>query len=59
VVAIERLKNWFKSELIAWFLRNESPEQKLVKRIQELIKTFELKTPFKEVLNNSIPKIAS
>lgn len=30
------------------FLRNESPEQKLVKRIYELVKTFELKAPFKE-----------
>jgi len=30
------------------FLRNESPEQKLVKRIQDLVKTFELKAPFKE-----------
>lgn len=30
------------------FLRNESAEQKLVKRIQDLVKTFELKAPFKE-----------
>jgi hypothetical protein len=30
------------------FLRNESPEQKLVKRIQDLVKTFELRAPFKE-----------
>ena len=30
------------------FLRNESPEQKLVKRIQDLVKTFDLKAPFKE-----------
>lgn len=30
------------------FLRNESPEQKLVKRIQNLVKTFELAVPFKE-----------
>lgn len=30
------------------FLRTESAEQKLVKRIQNLVKTFELQTPFKE-----------
>lgn len=30
------------------FLRSESSEQKLVKRIQELVKTFELRAPFKE-----------
>lgn len=30
------------------FLRHESAEQKLVKRIQDLVKTFDLRAPFKE-----------
>lgn len=42
------LVNLFDHYVEFGFLRNESPEQKLVKRIQDLVKTFELKAPFKE-----------
>jgi len=44
----QELINLFGHYVEFGFLRNESPEQKLVKRIQDLVKTFELKVPFKE-----------
>jgi hypothetical protein len=44
----QELVNLFGHYVEFGFLRNESPEQKLVKRIQDLVKTFELKVPFKE-----------
>lgn len=44
----QELINLFNHYVEFGFLRNESAEQKLVKRIQDLIKTFELRVPFKE-----------
>lgn len=44
----QELINLFTHYVEFGFLRNESAEQKLVKRIQDLVKGFELKVPFKE-----------
>ena len=44
----QELVNLFGHYVDFGFLRNESPEQKLVRRIQDLVKSFELNTPFKE-----------
>jgi hypothetical protein len=44
----QELHNLFDHYVGFAFLRNQNPEQKLLKRIQDLVKTFELKAPFKE-----------
>jgi hypothetical protein len=44
----QELINLFGHYVEFGFLRNESAEQKLVRRIQDLVRTFDLKVPFRE-----------